>query len=301
MRERLILAASLAAAAVSLTGVSPAGADARFKSFPETISPDGAYILAWGATQEPAGNTEALTEAPYEDEAFDQANREKNISNYLVNVATHKVVATIPGFEYWAGPTWHKNRGGLEIAWSPNAQGGLAIFDGRWGSEGVAWIEPRTHKVVDAQKQLEKAFFQMLRKTEPTFKHGDVLFQEAAIPRPGLLMVKASATIPKERDTASYLMRFKITGEGANVQFRLLGSRKLPEESEPEDSDKEVELNKVYNQVRAKLPQKQREALRDEQARWLKLREAMSDERSRESFTQHRIWELRALRELDRP
>ena len=300
MKGRQLLTASLILAAAGFTSVWPVMAGGQFKSFPETIAPDGAYVLAWGATQEPAGNTAKLTEVPYEDEAFDEVNRKGNVSNYLVDAATHKIVATIPGFEYFRGPKGHKNRGDLEMAWSPNAQSGLAIFDGRWGSEAIVWIEPRSRKLVDAQKQLEKGFYDMLRKSEPTFKHGDVLFREAAIPKAGLLIVRASATIPKERDTAEYLMKFKITGQGESVQFRLAGSRRLPEEPESEDADKEVELNKVYNQVRAKLPQKQRDTLRGEQTRWLKLREAMGDQESRELFTQHRIWELRALSESDR-
>src|SRR5437763_14610328 len=93
---------------VAIAGcIVPAFAGGQFKRFPETISPDGAYFLAWGAAEE-ASDPAQLTEVPYEDEAFDEANREGNASNYLVDAATHKIVATIPGFEYFRGPQWHK-------------------------------------------------------------------------------------------------------------------------------------------------------------------------------------------------
>ena len=46
--------------------------------------------------------------------------------------------------------------------------------------------------------------------------------------------------------------------------------------------------------MRAKLPQKQRDLLRDEQKEWLKLREEINDDNCKTRFTNHRIVELRA-------
>jgi hypothetical protein len=269
----------------------------QFKRLPETISPDSAYVLAWGPVAE-KGDRSELTEVPYEDETFDHANSENNVANYLVDTAARKIVATIPDFEFWRGATFHKNRADLEIAWSRDSRAALAIYDGRWGSEAVAWIEPRSGKAVNVQKKLEKGFYKVLHKHEPAFKTVDVRFSNAALVKPQLLVVHASGTIPKEQDTAEYVLKFKISGEGANIRFDLESARRLPEESVSQDEgDNETVLNAVYNRVRAKLSEKERETLRDEQTKWLKHRENMPDETSRDYYTQHRIAELRAMGE----
>src|SRR5205823_1705121 len=139
----------------------------QIKRFPETISPDGAYALAWGPVVEKSDRGE-VTEVPYEDDAFDHANSENNVGNYLLDTAARKIVTTIPDFEYFSGPHWRKNRADLEIAWSRDSRTALAIYDGRWGSEAVAWIEPRSDKAVNVQKKLEKGFYKVLHKHEPT-------------------------------------------------------------------------------------------------------------------------------------
>ncbi|MFZ1218293.1 MAG: lysozyme inhibitor LprI family protein [Chthoniobacterales bacterium] len=275
-------------------GVSVAG---QFKRFPQTISPDGAYVLAWGEAEEKAGDTAQFEEIPFEDETSDEANFEGEVNNYLVDTATAKIVATIPGFAYFSGPRIHKNHADLDVSWSPDAKSALAICDGRWSSEAVVWIEPRTHKIVDVQKQLEKGFYALLHKNEPRFKTVEVYFSGAVIPRAGVLILHAAGAIPKEDGTSDYLLKFSVTGEGDKVQFRLENGRRLPENTTPLAADPEAELNQVYNKVRSSLSPRERDLLRDEQTRWLKLREQIKNDDSRGLFTQHRIAELRTRSE----
>jgi hypothetical protein len=269
----------------------------EFKRLPETISPDGAYILAWGAAGEKAGDAAQFDEIPFEDATSDEANSEGEVNNYLVETATRKIVATIPGFAYFAGPNIHKNHADLEVAWSPDGKSALAIFDGRWGSDAVVWLEPRTRKIVDVQKQLEKGFYAVLHKNEPRFKTVEVLFSAAVIPKAGVLILRAAGAIPKEDGTADYLLKFSVTGEGDKVQFRLENGRRLPEDTTSLAADPEAELNQVYNKVRSSLSPRERDLLRDEQTHWLKLREQIKNEESRVRFTEHRTAELRTLRD----
>jgi hypothetical protein len=300
MKGRRRIVGSLALGILVLSIGRAAFAEGQFKRFPETISPDGAYALAWGHGLEPAADIAQLTEVAYEDEAFDEANMDGEARNYLVDAVAHKAIAIIPGFQFFRGPKLRKNRGDLAVAWSPDAQRALAIFEGRWGSEAVVWIEPRTAKIVDVQKQLEKAFYGVLRKSEPGFEDAIIHFGEPVLMKPDLLVVRASGTIPKQSDTKEYLLKFKIIGAGDNVQFRLLTGARAREEAASDNEDTEAELNKVYNSVRAKLSPKQRDDLREAQTRWLKLREEISDEASRGRFTERRITELRSLRESRR-
>lgn len=294
MNARWRSVSSLALGILVMSTGQVAFADGQFKRFPETISPDGAYVLAWGRAQESSGDIAQLTEAAYEDAVFDEANQNDEVNNYLVDAVAHKAVAIIPGFDYFRGPKLHKNRADLAVAWSPDAQCALAVLEGRWGSEAVVWIRPGHPKFQDVQKQLEKGFYSVLRKSEPRFTDVIIHFGSPVLLKQDLLVVRASGTIPKKSDTKDYLLRFKITEAGDDVQFRLISGGKVREEAAPEDQDAEAELNKVYNAARRKLSPKQRDDLREAQMRWLKLREQISDEESRRRFTERRVAELQA-------
>ena len=295
MNLRLRILRALALGVLVLSTGQAAFAGGQFKCFPETISPDGAYVLAWGSARESPGDIAQLTEAAYEDEVFDEANQEEEANNYLVDAVAHKAIAIIPGFNYFRGPKLHKNRADLAVAWSPDAQCALAVLEGRWGSEAVVWIRPGHPKFQDVQKQLEKGFYGVLRKSEPSFTDVIILFDRPVLLKPDLLVVRASGTIPKKSDTKDYLLRFKITEAGDDVQFRLISGGKVREEVPSDDQDAEAELNKVYNAARRKLSSKQRDDLREAQMRWLKLREQINDEESRRRFTERRVAELQAL------
>jgi hypothetical protein len=293
MRAHRIPVGLAAAGAIVFFAASSIFADGQFKRFPETISPDGAYVLAWAPTADPPQNTAELTEVPYEDQAFDGGQPE-DVDNYLVDVAAHKIVATIPAFSYFSGPKWHKHRADLKIGWSPDARSALAIEDDRWRSDTVLWIEPATREIVDVLEQLKEAFLSVLRKKEPKLADSVMIsFNEPVISADGLLIVKASGAIPKNEETAAYRLKFKVTGAGEKVQLHLQNARVIKEAPATSTYDPEAELNEVYPRLRAKLTEARRAALRDEQTRWLKLREEITDGDCKTTFTNHRIAELR--------
>jgi hypothetical protein len=109
-----------------------------------------------------------------------------------------------------------------------------------------------------------------------------------------VLVVNVSGTIPKEQDTNAYQLKFRITGSGEKVHFHLLKERTLKESFSSFGDDAEAELNKAYGRLRAQLPEAQRALLLNEQRKWLKLREEMTDDDCKTRFTEHRVVELRA-------
>jgi hypothetical protein len=158
----------------------------------------------------------------------------------------------------------------------------------------VAWIAARAHKIVNVQKELEDAFRSVLRKKEPELAGiSSINFSEPVILREGVLIVNVSGTIPKEQDTNAYQLKFRITGSGAKVHFHLLKERTLKESFSSFGDDAEAELNKAYGRLRAKLPEAQRALLLNDQRKWLKLREEMTDDDCKTRFTEHRVIELR--------
>jgi hypothetical protein len=288
----------LATTALALVTLPADLVGGQFKRFPETVSPDGAYALAWGPVAEQKSDVVSFTEVPYENEALDQDWSDSSVNNYLIDAVAGKVIAVIPDFEFFRGPKWRKNRANLEVGWSPDSSGALAIFGGRWGSEGVAWIVPRPGKIVNVQKELEDGFRSVLRKKEPKLAGiSNINFSEPVILGEGMLVVNASGTIPKEQDTNAYQLKFRITRSGAQVHFHLVNDRTMKESFSTFGEDPEAELNKVYGQLRGKLPEERRTVLLNEQRRWLKLRDEMADDGCKALFTEHRIIELRVRSE----
>jgi hypothetical protein len=203
-------------------------------------------------------------------------------------------VAWLSGFEYFAGPEFRKNRASLEVAWRADSRAALAIFDGRWGSEAVAWIEPEARRVVDVREQFESAFGRVLRKAEPKFPQDcDMRFWNGVLLDGGVLVVDAAATIPKQQDTSHYRLKFKVDGAGEKVRFLLQGSRKLPENQDSGSEDAEAELNRVYTKLRTSLSEEQRKLLTEQQRRWLQRRDEITNDKSKEEFTKQRINNLR--------
>ena len=299
-KHRTIRLVRAAARTIGLLAAASTGfAQQQFKRLPETMSPDGAYVLAWAPDE--AGNDasppklDEMVEVAFDDESFDEKHKDGEATNYLVETATGKVVAMLPGFGYWRGPNWHKNRADLEVAWRSDGAAALVIYSGRGGSEAIAWLVPARRQVVDVQKQLETAFRRVLRKHQPRFRDVDVRFTGPIITANGSLLVRASGSIPKEDNTADYLLSFKIGGEAEKVRLQLQSGRKLSDSDNQGEVSDDGHLNAVYRRVTAGLPAKERDALRAEQEQWLKTREMIGDEGSRRWFTDARVEALRTL------
>jgi hypothetical protein len=289
MPRHLLLGIMITAAS---SGVSYA--DGKIKVLPDAISPNGAYAIAWGDDK-----TEGIpTEVPFDDEKWDEQMAEDlNISNYLFSTQSHRILATIPEFDYFRGPNWHANRRDLFIAWTPDSGHALAIFDGRFGSESITWIDSSSHKVTTVLESLQSAFHRVLEKKEgaPYRKNResyDSRFSNPAFTSPTTFTVYAEAAVPKSVDDPvySYDLTFKVSGKAS---FTLIND-KASDATEGQQSDAETRLNHAYQRLRNKLDAGARETLKQEELRWLKQREAITDEGSAARFVEHRIDELKA-------
>jgi hypothetical protein len=110
--------------------------------------------------------------------------------------------APIPEFEYFRGPNWHADQRDLFIAWTPDSGHALAIFDGRFGSNSIVWIDSSSHKVTTVLKSLESAFDRVLEKKEgaPSRKNPESYasrFSNPAFTSPPTFTVYAEAAVPK--------------------------------------------------------------------------------------------------------
>jgi len=82
-----------------------------------------------------------------------------------------------------------------------------------------------------------------------------------------------------------------VTKDGG-VQFETLEARAVSDDlgsGGGGDETIETDLNKSYNKLRGRLPEAEREALKQQQLLWLKQREVMEDEFDQLQFTRRRL------------
>jgi len=278
-------------------------AGGEYMKFPETISPDGAYCLAWGLENK---DSKVWTEVPYGDEL----DYEGDVLNLLVDVEGKRVIATIPEFGYFANGKVRQNRHGLEVGWAPDSRNAIAIYDGRYGYEAAAWIDAAGGKVVNVGPHLEKILRGLARQ-----KHGKkaesertyMSFRRPVFTSSGVLFLDATlyGFISKFEDAGEdFRYRVKIKAERVSKKqgFELITSsdltdKEILEEQKLDDAELETELNKRYAAFRSALDPAGRDKLKAEELRWLRLREAMPTEQTKQEFTRRRVSELRTRAE----
>ncbi|MEO6786268.1 MAG: lysozyme inhibitor LprI family protein [Chthoniobacteraceae bacterium] len=275
-----------------------------FRRFPETTSPDGAWVFAWGTAQKDGADLAALKEAG----EADHIGVDDEVDNFLVDAVSGRVVRKIPDFHYFSGPDGRQNHHGLKVAWSPDSRGALAIYDGRYNFDVIVWVDPTAPTFPSLGGQLAEALGRVVIEREGkkmARRAGDLLFSNPVITRPGTLVVDAEASSysNKTADAVdfSYQMKFKITGTGKKMNVQLLKTR-VPKDGENpagqiEDEKLEDGLNNAYGRLRAKLGEAAREALKKEELTWLKLRDGQHEEDAKRDLTRRRLIELSARAE----
>lgn len=298
--------AALVTVALGLLLLQTLRAESHFKRFPETVTNDGAYVLAWGLKDDKDGNLASKSEIPPTGRELGDIDSDA-VEDYLVDTKTGKIVATIPDFEFFEGSEGRQNHFSLEAGWSPDNHGGLAIYDGRYATAAVVWINPTEHKVTDVFAQIEKAIRQRVIKTKgKKDSDGDEIAVASPVfvrPRRLVLDATVGALSSKMNPTSTnYQIVFNVKGDLKAPQLEFVSAKSLPEDSEHEVGDEEIEaeLNKVYQKLAHELSPGERENLKQEQLKWLATREHAGGEAEKGDkefiqlqLTRRRVNELR--------
>lgn len=241
--------------------------------FAGTTSPDGAWALAFGTVEQTAEELGKLKEWPA-DLGID--GEKMSFDNFLVDLKQKRVVASLPeGFDYFNGHGWHKNRGTIYVAWTPDSHHALAICEERWDDSGIVWLDPVARKFPSVKEPMEKAYAAWLKaheKKKPRI--GEMQFSSPVALGPDVVVVDAISQIPKEEaDTYEYRLKIRFTpagkGKDGAVRCEILAGHKEPEQSEPEQINDVAVMEKYLKKLRAKLPPKDRAALDKEQDQWV--------------------------------
>jgi hypothetical protein len=281
---------------------------AHFKRFPETVTNDGAYVLGWGIKDDPAGSvdskTEIVADGPEQlDLDSDRFEPYERVEDYLVDTATGKIVVTIPDFTYYAGSEGRENHFHLEVGWSPDNRGGIAIYQARYATDKVAWINPTEHKTSNVWLQIEKAVRRVaVRKKGKEAADADyeISVSNPVFVRPRRVVMDAviGALSSKKPDAPSYSFEilFDVKGNLDAPQLELASAKSVSDESGRDIGDNEIEvrLNKAYHKLATTLPPRDRESLKQEELKWLATREHITAaEKDEKESIQLRLTERR--------
>ena len=273
---------------------------AHFKRFPETVTNDGVYVLGWGLKDDPAAGsvdskTEIVADGPEKIDIGEQRfETSEGIEDYLVDTTTGKIVATIPDFMYYAGSEGRENHFHLEVGWSPDNRGGIAIYQARYTTDKVAWINPAEHKTSDVWPQIEKAVRRVaVRKLGKEAADCEISVSNPVFVRPRRVVMDAlvGALSSKRPDAPwySFEILFDVKGNLDAPQLELASAKSVSDESGRDIGDNEIEaqLNKVYHKLATALPPRDRESLKQEQLKWLATREHITAaEKDEKEFVQ---------------
>ena len=278
---------------------------AHFKRFPETVTNDGAYVLAWGIKDDKNGDVASKTEIPEDapEKLGDPFIESDNIQDYLVDTASGKIVAIIPDFTYFAGSEGRENHFHLGVGWSPDNHGGIAIYEARYTTDRVAWINPTEHKTSDVTEQIEKAIRRVAVGKKGKSASDDEISVSSPVfvrPRRVVLGVMMGALSSKRVDAVTYTFEivFNVKGNLDTPQFEVNTVKWVSKDSAAEYENEEAQLNRVYHRLAGALSPPDRENLKQEQLKWLATREhitaAQKDEQEFKQleFTRRRITEL---------
>jgi hypothetical protein len=198
--------------------------------------------------------------------------------NFLFDLRGKRLAGMLPDFDYFNGHGYRKNRSDLYVAWTPDSRHALAICEERWDDAAIAWIDPVAGKFPSVKEQMEKAYGAWLRAHEKHPVVSDMQFHDPVALGSDVVVVDGWSQVPKEEPYAHYRLKMRFTpGKGDAVKCEILAGMRVSEQEDRNQSslDQEEALQAIYDRLRAKLTPKAREALKQEQLAWLKVREAL--------------------------
>ncbi len=226
MRALRVTLLALAAILPLLPGALPRAAanDAGFRRFADTLSPDGAYLLAWGhgcdETQPVKGTEWKAGSDTFEDSEFAE--------NYLVDARRGRVLAVIPDHDHWVRSDGSfKPFSGLSVGWSEDSRRALAIYEGRWSDESILWINPEKRTFVEVAPVLHETYARFLKHKLEVGDPGGISFSHPAL-LPGKVLVIHARARPKVNEPLEYRHRLtlRVNFDGPEPRCALLDARR---------------------------------------------------------------------------
>jgi hypothetical protein len=274
----LVCAISVGGAIVS----THAGEPAMFPLW-RTVSPNGQYVVGWSTT----GSTN-VEKMPQTDET------DASLENWIITVQTRERIVKLPECRFWTLPSGMKpNRYDLNVAWASDSSAAMMLLDWRRETELAFYVEPGSGRLLEASKQMEEAFQQVLRRSGHTSYRRwsdsyNLLFDRPWLEERNVLSVRAYAAPmkserPEPSEDFTYLLTFRVnTKEFVLIKSVEVGSDELEDRS----------LNESYRGLLGLLSEPERQALIEQQRIWIQQRSKTKGATAKDQLTQDRVTEL---------
>jgi len=301
--RRDFLLGLVAATLIVISGHASAGPQVvKWKRFPETISPDGSYVLGWG--DKAAAGDVAYSEMAYATPRADLQKME-GIQDYLMETRRGKAPLVLPRVEYFSGVEGHEAKHGMTFAWSPDSRGLLVIYEEPNSCLAMLWADPVMKRVTDVATMVELAARKTVRaapgKTDRA-KRMHVYYTRVAVVQPRVLTLDANfppdVSLEDSEEEVTVRLKFKTNSDKTGSKLELIAGRVVAQEERREepaftDDGLEVELKDLSAKLRERLDASEKNALQKEQEEWLKQRFVLPTAGNKQGFTHRRVEELR--------
>jgi hypothetical protein len=257
------------------------GEDENLVIFWQTVSPNGRYALAWTKS----GSID-IDDMPRPTEA------DGAVKNWLIDLDSKKRMVELKGGAYWHLPAGgHPNHFDMETVWSDDSSSLLVIYDSRWNTDLVFVVSPKLSEANEIGVPMQKSYEQILRRDggNQYNKHTEdyaIMFASPWFVKRDQFEIIAYAAIPKATEgDFSYALIF-----GVNARSIALEKATASDVETAESSDRQ--LNRAYRSLSGLLKPREREALIQEERKWINQRDATADPKAKEALVRARVEEL---------
>lgn len=258
--------------------------------FWDTVSPNGKYALAWSTTG--AATRDDLPGDP-------QDPSDNPVSNYLIEIASSKIVLQLSDLHYWHLKDGGAHRYWYETVWSDDnryllAQYGFGLTSDLQTNTALL-IDSSVPQAADVTRQIETAFSETIaadygRKYAKLRNSFQFHFALPWFVAPGRFFIAAEAGVPRQEDPYyRYGLYFQIGNGGRRVKLA-----KAEQSTSAFDESLDRSLNRTYRMLCGLLSSNDQKALADEERTWLAKRDAIKSDAERRALVDARIRELEA-------
>ncbi len=252
--------------------------------FWETVSPDGKYALGWSTNGSP--------------DADSIVNGVTEIKNGLVDVTSRKMLLILPDVDYWQLPEGtHPNHYSMGTVWSDDSASLLAIYDSRYGTDEVYFVDVKTMRVKGMIADLKSAFYQAVRDKAASYyrKYGkeySIAFLNPWFTGRDRFEVSGSTFVSKFDDsTVAFALTLQFTPAG---KLSSIKSEKLGDDLGESD---DRQLNRAYRSLIGLLTSDERKALVEEERAWIVQRDNARSVQAKKDLVATRIEALDTRRQ----
>jgi hypothetical protein len=238
--------------------------DQKFHILWQTISPDGKYAIAW-ATSAPEA----------EPDPTDDPNP---VSNCIIEIATSKKVADLPGLHFWWSKQQALDHYFLDTVWSDDSRYVLILLHQHFSLHDATYTVQLADIAAGKATDLTDPITDAIKKLHKHYD-GSYFVNPWFVGPDRFLLVGDAGERP-------YDFYFEFAKAGQTLKL----AKAVATDTEGESSDRY--LNREYRKLRGLLSADELKALVEEQRAWLVKRDAIKSEKEKQTFVTDRGNEL---------